>query len=454
MEKFSDYYLEEATKLWYGFDHIPKKRNALTDFIKKLRKAVGSDNERHVYFDDKYDYNKPNKQLMIKITDKGVIGKVVAALGDEYGFAATSKGWGTNKESGVSAHIQLSGGMRGSGVLPRFGEKQAVPSTEEQELGTIAYFNIARKGSTPTKEQISKEVDFQFDDIWMYNYERQWSHFSSWMSLTGSHKIHLDSGKNDSNIIIQTAKRLGLKDLKDNWNPADIWVMSIKGSQIKRDCSKMTKLLEFNSYLMEKFESREIVGVSLKKIGKPNKGKIDVVKPETLPTIDVKPGRVLFNAFNKNFILETIGNIKGFNLRVGYKAGTVKGDSDVRIYVEGRMAKSSVQLGGVSSKLFPYMAKDQGFDIVRYKKKMMKMSDEELVNELTRLRSKIRGGVVNDSTSMDDAMNATSPQLKAACFLSYYLYLFMNVDHKEFLKQCFYSATKRNDFSSVHVKVH
>ena len=55
----------------------------------------------------------------------------------------------------------------------------------------------------------------------------------------------------------------------NKWTPADIWVATNKGKQLKFD--KIESILEFNTFLLEQLDKKELIGISLKKseTGKP-----------------------------------------------------------------------------------------------------------------------------------------------------------------------------------------
>ena len=105
---------------------------------------------------------------------------------------------------------------------------------------------------------ISDAVGYPFSDEWMHNFEQQYRAFTSNMgSGFAKHKIYLDSEKNDSNILFVLAKKFGLSDLKDNWNPSDVWIMSLNKSQVIKQTKGITSLLEYNAWLSDKYESKE-----------------------------------------------------------------------------------------------------------------------------------------------------------------------------------------------------
>jgi len=442
MHNFNEY-LTEATKQWLGFEHLPSSMNPeLKRFFRRLQKVADAE---VIYIEPKYDFRKAKSQLVIKITDKPSIAKM-AANKDLLGYGFTPKGDKFVSSKLVNVALTPSGGIRGTGKLPRKGEAVTIPSTAEQEKGTIAYFEAAFKNKKPTLKQISEKVGYDFAPEWMHNFEQQYSAFTKNMGVLSRHKIYLDSDKNDSNVLFALAKKFGLKDLKDNWNPADIWIMSLNKSQIIGQTKDITSLLEYNAWLADKYESKEIIGVSLKKISKGKTAKFSTVSSIDLPDVDVKVSRVLFDPFQKNFILETDGNIKGFNLRVGYKASTVSKESDIRIYLEGRQRGSQVQLGAVSSQLFPALAAENGYDIPSDKKRIMNDPMKYLNTTLPRL---LKDSAVVDKVS---PFPESEIQLKAGAFLTYYLEILLE-SNPDILKSCYYSSTKTNDFSSIHCKL-
>jgi|TARA_B110000908_G_C10218189_1_gene433863 hypothetical protein len=416
----------------------------LKRFLAKLEKVADYE---VVYIEPNYDFRKANSRLVIKITDKSAIPKIAADKNIAgYGFTPSGDKYVSSKL--VNVALTPSGGVRGTGKLPRKGEAVTIPSTAEQESGTISYFAAAFKNKKIDLKKISDEVGYPFAADWMHNFEQQYRAFSSNMG-TGfnKHKIYLDSEKNDSNILFNLAKKFGLKDLKDNWNPSDIWIMSLNRSQVIAQTKDVTSLLEFNAWMVDKYESKEIVGVSLKKVSANKTGKFQTVSTLELPDVDVTVSRVLFDPFQKNFILETDGNIKGFNLRVGYKAATVSRDSDIRIYLEGRQKGAAVQLGAVSAQLFPDLAAKNGFIIPSDKQKILNDPMKYLNTTLPKL---LKNPVVVDKVSpFPDSEIA----LKAGAFLTYYLEILLNSD-PDILKSCYYSSTKTNDFSSIHCKLY
>ena len=445
--------LTEASKAWAGFDDLPNRMDRdLADFFKKLKLHFGK-SASDIYINDKetgttkpYNFTKPTKNLQIKITDKQLPEKISkSAFMSKFKFEKSGANY-VSKDL-IKVTLYPSGGVRGSGRLPRKGEVDAVPSNAQQETGTIVYFEGARKGRAPTLDQISEEVGFKFSEDWLYNYEQQYAAYVKGMGVPKGN-IYLDSEKNDSDTIVRVAKKLGLKDDKDNWNPADIWIMNgITGAKIESDTKEFVNLAEYNGYLEEMFDDKKIIGVSLKKIEKPKKGKFDVVKAVDLPVVDLEASTTLFNPYATNFIFMTSGDPTGFQIRVGYKAATITKDSDIRIYLEGRMKGSNVQLGAVSAIGFKEIAKGAGFDIIKDRAGVINNPKAYLEKELPAI---LRNSNVSDKTG---EMPEDEMKLKAAAFLTYFMKLMLSLSEDD-LKSCYFSALKKNEFSSVHAKVY
>ena len=126
--------LTEATKLWLGFDDLPTKMHPnLKQFFIDLKSVADAES---VYVDDKYDFLKASKRLTIKITDKRAIPKMaVDRKLVTYGFSPLGNKYLSSNLVNVS--LTPSGGVRGSGKLARKGDKVTIPTTSEQEQGTI-----------------------------------------------------------------------------------------------------------------------------------------------------------------------------------------------------------------------------------------------------------------------------------------------------------------------------
>ena len=75
---------------------------------------------------------------------------------------------------------------------------------------------------------------------------------SSWVNTLESHwkTLNTEAGKPFANL--------------NKWSPADIWIVSSAGSRV--DLTSTNNIVELNELLVEKLKSKDIIGVSLKKV--------------------------------------------------------------------------------------------------------------------------------------------------------------------------------------------
>ena len=151
---------------------------------------------------------------------------------------------------------------------------------------------------------------------------------------------------NRTKRMYEVAQKLsGLQ--KDNWNPADMWI-------IKKnfDMSKLEKAInidDLNSQLIKEYKNKNLLGISLKQVtGNVSNVSFINEKPGALPEVNIDfsfDNMALSETFN-NAIIETKGK---FAVRIGYKAAA----DNFNVYLEGRMIGSNVNMGAVDAKKFP-----------------------------------------------------------------------------------------------------
>ena len=442
MVTFKDY-VTEATKHWYAFKDVPKANNDLGKFIQKSKSSIQKDDHDFVYFDDKYDYKNPKKRIIIKVTDRATLAQMNAVA---LKMGHTSE---VNKNGFIiqplNAQLYLSGGVRGTGALPRHGVKALIPTTSEQEVGSVYYISQKIKGKSPTLKQIIDAVGFEFSPDWLHNFEEHWRGIDMLFGgrITSKHKVYLDSNKAlPHQLVLDTAKRVGLKDSKDNWNPSDVWISSLSKSEIASDMKEMKSLPQLNAWLDQKFESHEFVGVSLKKIPKSKKSTVKVINNRDLPVVNLHVSRVLFDPMQTNFILETTGGVSGFNIRVGYKSSS----ESLLIFLEGRMKGANVQLGAVSAKIVKEEFAKSGINVKDSKLDPVKM--DIVLKKLTTWHPVINKGNLESFSELEGFTQ------KRAMYLTNFLDAFRRTkDIQKLLETFYYSAIKQNKFSSIHAKI-
>jgi len=88
--------------------------------------------------------------------------------------------------------------------------------------------------------------------------------------LEGKYKVQQRSGSpfvtNISNAAQKLIRESGHTMGLDKWNPADIWL--VKTNLLTTNFGQFKNIMELNQFLLEKFNNKEIIGVSLKQVGK------------------------------------------------------------------------------------------------------------------------------------------------------------------------------------------
>lgn len=88
--------------------------------------------------------------------------------------------------------------------------------------------------------------------------------------LSGQYEVHQRSKSKFVDNISKAAQTLikqsGHKMLLDKWNPADIWL--VKPKFASTNFKQFNDIVELNTWLLERFNNKEVIGVSLKQVGK------------------------------------------------------------------------------------------------------------------------------------------------------------------------------------------
>ena len=169
----------------------------------------------------------------------------------------------------VGLTIQFGNGSGAGGSTINAGE------TAKQENATrLVCERFVETGKMPSDKEIEK-IYSQYDDGWAQTFEMQALALKKWLKNNKGYEYSRDVGIMPflEGIAI---KKCGVRT-KDSWNPADIYIL--KKSQKKSIESKLksigemsgltnAKLDSLNEYMRDQFVKRNLVGISLKKLGK------------------------------------------------------------------------------------------------------------------------------------------------------------------------------------------
>jgi hypothetical protein len=267
------------------------------------------------------------------------------------------------------------------------------------------------------------------------------------------------------------SKEMGIKANKNKWNPSDIWLVSTELNNFP----KCDTLIELNATLKKLYLSKDLIGVSLKKIdGKPN---ISVYnESNTLTTnetssflneriLDGKKYKTfMFSSDSKDAYLITTDNIKiqfrSFGNMVGYQ-GEIKGKSashgkinyNIINYFLNRLTKSK-------------LPKDD--NAVKVIRELIRVNDKSILTDFIykwNIHNKRKIADINElivyatESSWDKKTKTNNP---LDWIYSNYLSMLlietvegMSDENKDiFINNVFRYASSESDFSSIFVKVY
>ena len=242
--------------------------------------------------------------------------------------------------------------------------------TAKQENATrLVCEHFIEKGTMPPATEIEKIYE-GYDDGWANTFEMQAKALKTWLKANKGYEYSRDSGIMPylENIAL---KKCGVKT-KDSWNPADIYIVrKTKLADIKAKLKRIgdriadprLKLDALNDYMKVLFNDRDLVGISLKKLGKSVaveetnvKGivfeKITMIKNSLRCNLDLKANGE-FETGELAFALKVGKNI--VNVQVRAFCGGIRGSTQMDMTGSGAAAK----LGKVSSReaIDPFLQK-------------------------------------------------------------------------------------------------
>jgi hypothetical protein len=346
------------------------------------------------------------------------------------------------------------------------------PSPQQGEDGTRYCLEFGSK-AFPSKEAINKAVGFEFDKSWHSNFEKTYNAILTVIpkAQLSSYDFYRDSNKKKLDVLNKITDESILPDSKDNWNPADIWaVKKTTSAKLQTEGSVLyTKLKEkklgiedLNKWVETKFKSKDLIGISLKKVDGP-KGNIVLVKVDS--SLDKN---IVYESVSEKFKYNTLNSYVDFLLKIKvYKDTTLyrfrfrprAASGQLKTYGEGQAQDAKTFDGAISSDLvntlFP---KIQGW--IKYCEtdlKTMKTVYDTCVSQ-TLDKDFAKFIQANKYTlvqveGMDEKI-ADPYKIRRACVLLYYIWHMEKVDKKKAFKEMYMAAKKMNSFSSIHYKVY
>ena len=470
--------INEATEYYqgeFGFDYIEKEKNIkLKTFLSKFH----IDDIRKMFI--KVVDNKLGNIVTIKLPNSDceflntIIDKLSniseSLINEDYKPINIKKCSQVDfKVDDLTFRFYLSGGKLKN--ITSFDGKVLnikTPSTAQQEGAVVFILNSSKY---PSDSDIRLSQGFDFGQDWLHSFKETYNLINSYLKIS-NYKTYRDSDKKKPAFINMMTQDDILPDKKDNWNPADIWM--VKKGYDGKDIENIVKKLEdgvasisdLNHIVNSRFKTKDLIGISLKKIEKNGKletihtdsGKIQNIKVKT-----INKGRgfsVLNSYLDINYTVDDNG-IEIFyfiRFRPRGKSGAIS------TYFEGQPVGTTVRDGAVSKDMLTkkyFNKKDLKVkEILENTQEEFRTVKECALYVADKLGEKkfkkfIEAGAKNKLVVLNDIEKRTKNhyEIIRATMLIYYVYLIENSNTTSFLRDCYLSAKKMNDFSSVHLKI-
>jgi len=450
----------------YGFKTILKRYPIFKSFVSVLSKDKSN---LYLELDDTKMGNTPKIKTIadVKEYDRilNLLTKVKGAKfkekskGNEYDISLGNLNW----------RFYRSGG-RLQNVFDEKGNAKTAskPKTEQQEDGVRYLLESAKLQS---KMNINKAVGFNFGQDWHNSFEKTFKGISDNImqpTTMKQYNFYRDSNPRKPKFLNQLTDARILPDSKDNWNPSDIW--AVKKTSENKLISEVNNLFnivlktkdieKLNSFIFQKFQSKDIIGISLKQVTTP-KATVKKIQTDAKFMNSLKYDGILkkfeFNASNSYF--DILFKMKVFKKTVNYRFRfRPRGASgQVKTFGEGQPVEQKTFDGAVSSDIVVSEFKD----VRTFENNVLKVKTKN--NVLTTLKTSNLNEdfvdfVIDDKfkfvkiSELEDKLS--DYEIKRAIVLLYYIYNFETASNKQRVFKRFYLAAKKmNEFSSIHYKV-
>lgn len=367
------------------------------------------------------------------------------------------------------------------------GSSMNAQETAKQENATrFVCEHYIEKGKMPPVKSIQK-IYPSYDEGWATTFEMQATALKKWLKTNKGYEYSRDDG------IMPYLEKIALTKCgvrtKDSWNPADIYI--VKKTKVKsiRDKLKVIgdmpnkekseKLDALNEYMKALFIKRELVGISLKKLGKSVKLEETNVNGNKLEKITL-----VKNSFNCNLTLDKKGEFTTgelsfslnvdkavVNVQVRAFSGGVRESTQMDMTGSGAAAK----LGKVSSTeaIDPYLSKHglkrrmgsnlpkvgewEKDDIDFYVKEQKKLNKYIIMNNSVNFGKEKWSISFAKARHNEKKNDRTASQLSAKLQCFRWIDILKTIDNKkklnEFLNVLYYGAKKQYASAGPFLKI-
>ena len=389
-----------------------------------------------------------------------------------------------NKIPKSNIEVMFGNGSGGGGL-------NALETAKQENASRVYFESWIEKGREPPFKAI-ETVYPNVDDEWMDAFKAQAIILKKWLGNNRGYEYSRDSGIMP--FVEGLAKKYAGVVTKDNWNPADIYIVrKNKKNDIVTKLDKIKSLPNknaardfLNETMRRHFSTRDLVGISLKKVD-PKKVKIEESNTKvTTKTSDIKIigsinldmtmiNETAFNTGEMAWKTEVYGNVVNFQIRA-FSGGVREG-----VQMDATGAGASAKLGKVSSReaIDPFLNK---YGLSRLKTtdipKVGQWSESD-IDKLVKLWDSLKnvklhrqpvnwGQGINNKNDFEvvlkQAIVAEQEIAKTASVLSSkvqclrHLYNMHELDKRgvfdEYLNTCYYGAKKEYAGAGVFLKIY
>ena len=361
--------------------------------------------------------------------------------------------------------------------------------TAKQENGSRVFFEYVIEKNQEPPDSVMKKIYDGYNFEWKETYRKQASALKSFLGSKKGYEYSRDDG------IMPFLEKIAINkcgvSTKDSWNPADIYIVrKTKKREIETELTRIgnlsvpkpQKLDMLNDYMRKMFVTRDLVGISLKKLGRTaTVEETNVTRQQTLKDISV-----VANSVKLDLDLASNGEFNTGEMKLQLKVGNDTVNVQIRAFSGGVRestqmdmtgAGAAAKLGKVSAReaidpflnsLSPAQSRRMGSSLPKvgaFTEADIKtyVDEQEKLKDVTIGGSKIDFGSNNWETTLRNAIelekenNRTASQLSAKIQCFQWVKIFQEVEKqgklKEFLSILYFGAKKQYATAGPFLKI-
>jgi hypothetical protein len=335
------------------------------------------------------------------------------------------------------------------------------------------------------------EIYPNYDDDWHETFKLQATKLKAWLGSNKGYEYSRDASDGMMVFLEKIAINKCGVSTKDSWNPADIYLCrKTKKTEIKMNMTRIgdlsvpkpQKLDMLNDYMRRLFTTRDLIGISLKKLGRSaTTEETNVTRQQTLKDITV-----VANSVKLDLDLATNGEFNTGEMKMQIKVGDDIVNVQIRAFSGGVRestqmdmtgAGAAAKLGKVSAReaidpflngMAPAQKRRMGSelprvgawteqDIKKYVNEQFKIKDVRIGGSPIDFGSKDWETTLRNAIELEKQNNRTASQLSAKIQCFQWVNIFQEVEKqgklKEFLSILYFGAKKQYATAGPFLKI-